>query len=59
MFDVEYYALPNGEKPIEQFIGFIQSLQDARISLERIGEIHNREDEDMAFAFKISVPSGR
>ena len=32
--------------PIQQFIGFTQAAQDARISLERLGEIHNREDEE-------------
>ncbi len=49
------YIIGQLSAPIEQFIGFIQSLQDARISLERIGEIHNREDEDMACASKFSV----
>ncbi|MFA0960344.1 peptidase domain-containing ABC transporter [Roseivirga sp. BDSF3-8] len=32
--------------PINQFVGFIQQAQDAKISLERLGEIHNRKDED-------------
>lgn len=32
--------------PLNQMIGFIQSAQDARISLERLGEIHNRRDEE-------------
>jgi len=31
---------------VQQFIGFTQAAQDARISLERLGEIHNREDEE-------------
>lgn len=31
--------------PISQIIGFIQSAQDAKISLERLGEIHNKPDE--------------
>ncbi|REH00099.1 peptidase domain-containing ABC transporter [Flavobacterium aquicola] len=31
--------------PIEHFIGFIQELQDARISLSRLSEIHEKEDE--------------
>ncbi|MGP1446334.1 MAG: peptidase domain-containing ABC transporter [Candidatus Limimorpha sp.] len=31
--------------PIGQMIAFIQSAQDAKISLERLGEIHNMEDE--------------
>lgn len=32
--------------PIGQFVGFIQQAQDAKISLERLGEIHNRDNED-------------
>ena len=32
--------------PISQFIGFTQEFQDAKISLERLHEIHNKEDED-------------
>lgn len=32
--------------PIEQLIGFIQSLQDAKISLERLNEIHTLSDEE-------------
>jgi ATP-binding cassette, subfamily B, bacterial len=31
--------------PIEHFIGFIQELQDAKISLARLSEIHEKEDE--------------
>ncbi len=34
--------------PIEQLIGFVQSLQDAKISLERLNEIHTLEDEEPA-----------
>ena len=32
--------------PVTQLIGFIQSTQDAKISLERMGEIHSRQDEE-------------
>ena len=32
--------------PISQFLGFIYSVQDAKISLERLNEIHNKEDEE-------------
>lgn len=32
--------------PITQFISFMRELQDAKISLERLGEIHNKKDED-------------
>lgn len=39
------YIIGQLSGPIGQFIGFAQSLQDAKISLERLGEVHNREDE--------------
>jgi ATP-binding cassette subfamily B protein len=32
--------------PIEGLIGFVQSFQDAKISLERLNEIHTLEDEE-------------
>ncbi len=32
--------------PIEQLIGFVQGLQDAKISLERLNEIHTLADEE-------------
>jgi ATP-binding cassette, subfamily B, bacterial len=40
------YIIGQLNAPIQQFIGFTQAAQDARISLERLGEIHNREDEE-------------
>lgn len=40
------YIIGQLNAPVHQFIGFIQAAQDARISIERLGEIHNREDEE-------------
>lgn len=40
------YIIGQLNSPLNQMIGFIQSAQDAKISLERLGEIHNKEDED-------------
>ena len=40
--------------PIGQVIGFVQSAQDAKISLERLIEIHNREDEEQSIEGKIT-----
>ncbi len=40
------YIIGQLNAPILQFIGFTQAAQDARISLERLGEIHDREDEE-------------
>jgi ATP-binding cassette, subfamily B, bacterial len=34
--------------PVQQFIQFVQSLQDAKISMERINEIHQMPDEENA-----------
>jgi len=40
------YIVGQLNAPISQFINFIRELQDARISLERLGEIHNKKDEE-------------
>ncbi len=32
--------------PVVQLIGFMRDVQDAKISLERLGEIHNMDDEE-------------
>lgn len=40
------YIIGQLNSPIEQVVVFIYSLQDVKISLERINEIHNAENED-------------
>jgi ATP-binding cassette subfamily B protein len=40
------YIIGQLNGPVGEFIGFIQAGQDARISLERLGEIHNRDEEE-------------
>lgn len=40
--------------PIVQLIGFMRDVQDAQISLDRLGEIHNMEDEEKPGENKIS-----
>lgn len=40
------YIIGQISTPIGEFIGFAQSLQDARISLERLNEIHAQDDEE-------------
>jgi len=40
------YIIGQLNGPIEQFIQFIRSSQDALISLERLNEIHTMEDEE-------------
>ncbi|MFN8116331.1 MAG: peptidase domain-containing ABC transporter [Bacteroidia bacterium] len=32
--------------PVMEMVHFIQQLQDTKLSLERLGEIHNKEDEE-------------
>ncbi|MEM9919017.1 MAG: peptidase domain-containing ABC transporter [Bacteroidota bacterium] len=39
------YIIGQLNGPIEQLVGFIRSYQDAKISLERMNEIHSREEE--------------
>ena len=46
MMTAVQYIIGQLNAPINQMIGFIQSAQDAKISLERLGEIHSREDEE-------------
>ena len=40
------YIVGQISAPIDQLIGFMQALQDAKISLERLGEIHKKDDEE-------------
>ena len=40
------YILGQLNAPIDQMITFVQSAQDAKISLERLGEIHLKDDEE-------------
>ncbi|MDO3627473.1 peptidase domain-containing ABC transporter [Mucilaginibacter sp. BT774] len=42
------YIIGQLNSPIQQFLGFIQGYQDAKISLERLNEIHQMEDEEPA-----------
>ena len=49
------YIVGQLSSPIEQFIGFARSFQDAKISLERLGEIHQREDEEQTLALKVNT----
>lgn len=53
MFMSVLYIVGQLNGPIEQFIGLIHTVQDAAISLERLSEIHNKEDEEPAGVMKI------
>ena len=52
------YIIGQLNGPIQEFIGFIQAAQDAKISLERLGEIYEKEDEEKDDHEKINkIPS--
>ncbi|MGV3609657.1 MAG: peptidase domain-containing ABC transporter [Fluviicola sp.] len=40
------YIIGQLNAPVSQFLSFVFSLQDARISLERLAEIHAKDDEE-------------
>ena len=40
------YIIGQLNSPLNEFIGFITAGQDAKISLERMGEIHTKDDEE-------------
>ena len=40
------YIVGQLNAPIMQLISFMRDVQDAKISLERLGEIHNKEEEE-------------
>lgn len=46
------YIIGQLNGPIGAFIGFARQLQDAKISLERLNEIHERKDEEQDIASK-------
>ena len=48
------YIIGQLNSPINQLVGFVHSLQDTKISLERLGEIHNRDDEEIVGEQKIT-----
>ncbi|WP_348824366.1 peptidase domain-containing ABC transporter [Flavobacterium aestuarii] len=47
------YIIGQLNSPLMQMVDFVRSLQDAKISLERLGEIHDKEDEEDALNPKI------
>ena len=40
------YIIGQLNSPIEQMIGFVQSWQNAKISMDRLNEVHTMEDEE-------------
>ena len=57
MFAVQYVVgQMNG--PVDQLIGFFHSTQDAKISLERLAEVHDQPGEDAESDVKINEMPG-
>ncbi|MDH6311201.1 ATP-binding cassette subfamily B protein [Dysgonomonas sp. PFB1-18] len=40
------YIIGQLNSPINQMINFLRQTQDAKLSIDRLGEIHNRDDEE-------------
>ncbi len=54
------YIVGQVNAPINDLVGFVQLAQDAKISLERLSEIHNKEDEENHEVQKLSnLPQDR
>ena len=49
------YIIGQLSAPVSSFIGFAQQFQDAKISLERLNEVHGKPDEEQDIASKLSV----
>ena len=53
------YIIGQMQGPIEQFVYFMQQAQDAQLSLERLGEIHGKENEESDLAGNVGQISGK
>lgn len=49
------YIIGQLNAPILQLVDFLQSFQDAKLSLERINEIHKKPDEESIYSEKIDM----
>ncbi len=45
------YIIGQLNSPVEQLVGFVQQAQDAKISLERLNEIYEMDDEEKLSSF--------
>ena len=48
------YIVGQLNSPIAQLINFVREVQDAKISLDRLSEIHSKEDEEQDHSAKIT-----
>lgn len=49
------YIIGQVSAPINDFIGFAHAMQDAKISMERLNEIHSQEDEEHDIEHKLAT----
>lgn len=49
------YIIGQLNAPIAQLLGFVQQLQDASLSLERLNEIHQKPNEELADRESLSI----
>lgn len=49
------YIIGQLSAPVSSFIGFTQQFQDAKISLERLNEVHGKLDEERDIVSKLSI----
>lgn len=53
------YIIGQMQGPVEQFVYFMQQSQDATLSLERLGEIHRKENEESDSMETVNQVSGK
>jgi ATP-binding cassette subfamily B protein len=53
------YIVGQLNAPLNQFVQFIRTAQDAKISLERLGEIHHRSEEEEGEAYLDLIPENK
>lgn len=49
------YIIGQLNAPVSSFISFAQQFQDAKISLERLNEVHRKPDEEQDIASKLAI----
>lgn len=49
------YIIGQLSGPVSSFIGFAQQLQDAKISLEHLNEVHGKKDEEQDIETKLMI----
>lgn len=52
------YIIGQLNSPVQQFMGFLYAMQDVKISLERINEVHEAENEQEAGGKMAEFPQG-